>query len=36
MLENECKQLRRDLTTGDDMKKSMDQQKRNLEQEVCK
>lgn len=34
MLENECKQLRRELGTFDDLKKSAEQQSRNYEQEV--
>lgn len=35
LLDNECKQLRRDLATSDELKKTNEQQKRNLEQEVC-
>lgn len=34
MLENECKQLRRELNTYEDLKKSIEQQNRNYEQEV--
>lgn len=34
MLENECKQLRRELTAIDEFKKSAEQQSRNYEQEV--
>lgn len=34
MLENECKQLRRELSTIDELKKSAEQQSRNYEQEV--
>lgn len=34
MLENECKQLRRDISTIEELKKSAEQQNRNYEQEV--
>lgn len=34
LLENECKQLRRELSATDDMKKSAEQQNRTYEQEV--
>lgn len=34
MLETECKQLRRELTATDELKKSAEQQSRNYEQEV--
>lgn len=34
VLENECKQLRRELSTIDELKKSAEQQSRNYEQEV--
>lgn len=34
MLENECKQLRRDLSAIEELKKSAEQQSRNYEQEV--
>lgn len=34
MLENECKQLRKDLTTIEELKKSAEKQSRNYEQEV--
>lgn len=34
-LDAECKQLRRELTAADDMKKNIEQQNRNLDQEVC-
>lgn len=33
-LETECKQLRRDLSTADETKKTAEQQNRNYEQEV--
>lgn len=36
LLENECKQLRRELNAMDDLKKSAEQQSRNYEQEVCR
>lgn len=35
MLETECKQMRRELNTLDDLKKAAEQQSRNYEQEVC-
>lgn len=34
MLENECKQLRRDMSSIEELKKSAEQQSRNYEQEV--
>lgn len=34
MLENECKQLRRDVSAIEELKKSAEQQSRTLEQEV--
>lgn len=35
MLENECKQLRRDMSSIEELKKTAEQQSRNYEQEVC-
>lgn len=35
MLENECKQLRRDMSSIEELKKSAEQQSRSYEQEVC-
>lgn len=33
-LDNECKQLRRELSAAEEVKKNAEQQSRNLEQEV--
>lgn len=35
MLENECKQLRRDMSSIEELKKTAEQTSRNYEQEVC-